>query len=390
MRTSFSRSLLSLETDRFRASLVGIAFGTVLLAAWMFWFFMARVAVYEVSGQARLEVGREPHALMSPVSGRVLRNLMALDDEVEEGDVLVELDADPVRFELEETRARAAGLVGQLESLHHEIEAERRALEDAKRAAGSAFDESRARHREAAEEASFADEEAERQRNLFEQGLVARSIWEAAVTRARKSASGEEALRRAIEKMENDRRFDISKEQAELSALAGRAAEVEATIKRLDSVEARLERDLSLHELRAPVSGRIGDLVSLRVGEVIDVQQHLGTVIPEGEVRVVAEFAPHRAIGRIRPGQGAKLRLQGFSWVQYGSVPATVRRVGSEPQNGTVRVELSLDDADAFPVSLSHGLPGTLEVEVERVSPAALVLRAAGDAVSRPVSFEPR
>ena len=91
------------------------------------------------------------------------------------------------------------------------------------------------------------------------------------------------------------------------------------------------------------------------------------------------------ALGRIQPGQQAKLRLSGFSWVQYGSVPATVNRVGKEPHNGTIRVELTLDQPDAFPVSLSHGLPGTLEVEVERISPAALVLRAAGNVVSRPV-----
>jgi len=66
-------------------------------------------------------------------------------------------------------------------------------------------------------------------------------------------------------------------------------------------------------------------------------------------------------------------------------VPATVNRVGKEPQNGTVRVELTLDEPDAFPVALSHGLPGMLEVEVERISPAALVLRAAGNVVSASV-----
>ena len=60
MPTSFSRSLRSLEADRFRWSLVGIVVGIVLLATWIAWFFLARVALYEVSDQARLEVGREP------------------------------------------------------------------------------------------------------------------------------------------------------------------------------------------------------------------------------------------------------------------------------------------------------------------------------------------
>ena len=124
MPTSFSRSLRSLEADRFRWSLVGIVVGILLLSSWVAWFFLARVALYEVSDQARLEVGREPHAVMSLVSGRVLRSAMDLDSEVEEGDVLVELDADEVRFQLEEKRAEVAGLAEQLEQAKREIVAQ--------------------------------------------------------------------------------------------------------------------------------------------------------------------------------------------------------------------------------------------------------------------------
>ena len=65
------------------------------------------------------------------------------------------------------------------------------------------------------------------------------------------------------------------------------------------------------------------------------------------------------------------------------TVAASVTRVATEPLDGRIRVELGLDQEVTFPVPLQHGLPGTLEVEVERISPAALVLRAAGKAVSR-------
>jgi hypothetical protein len=47
-----------------------------------------------------------------------------------------------------------------------------------------------------------------------------------------------------------------------------------------------------------------------------------------------------------------------------------------------VRVELSVERALEFPVELQHGLPGRLEIEIERVSPATLVLRSAGALVS--------
>lgn len=221
--------------------------------------------------------------------------------------------------------------------------------------------------------------------SLQEQGLVSRAALDSAETEARQRQIAAVAQLRSLERMENDRRFDQSEKQADVSALQRRAAEIEATLAGLVAVEKRLAFELERHTVRAPISGRIGDMVSLQVGEVVEPSDQLGTVIPSGAIRVVAEFAPHRALGRIQPGQSAKLRLQGFSWVQYGSVPATVSSVASEPQNGTVRVELMLQDVSDFPVELHHGLPGTLEVEVEQVSPAALVLRAAGNMVSRPV-----
>lgn len=390
MPTSFSRSLRSLEADRFRWSLLGIVAGILLLAIWMGWFFFAEVALYEVSVEARLEVGREPHAIMSHVPGRVLRSAMELDDEVEEGDVLVELDADELRYELEEKRAELAGLYEQLTQVRREIVAQRRALDDAKQTAEAAFEEAEALHEEAIESATFARQEAERKERLHEEGLLSRSEADAAQTEHRQKLKVAESLQRSLDRMTGDRRIEISEKEAEVAALSSQAAQIESNIRRLEASIAGLEYDVSLHKIRAPVSGRIGDRMRLRAGEFVEKGQHLGTVIPSGEVRVVAEFAPETALGRIQPGQPAKLRLSGFSWVQYGSVPATVTRVGKEPQNGTIRVELALDDPAAFPVSLKHGLPGTLEVEVEQLSPAALVLRAAGNLASSPVPTEGR
>ena len=390
MATSFSRSLRSLEADRFRWSLLGIVIGIVLLATWIAWSFLARVALYEVSDKARLEVGREPHAVMSFVSGRIVRSAMDLDNEVEEGDILVELDADEVRFVLEEKRAEVAGLASLLEQVKRETVAQGQALIDARQAALAAQEEARALYQEKLEAARFAEQEAQRKEDLHKEGLVSRAEADAAETEHRQKLKAAEALQRSLERMEGDRAIEISEKEAEVSALEGRASEIQSNMRRLEANMDGLEYDLSLHTVRAPVSGRIGDRLRLRVGEFVEKGVHLGTVIPPGEVRVVAEFAPERALGRIQPGQQAKLRLSGFSWVQYGSVPATVSRVGKEPQNGTVRVELALDEPDAFPVALSHGLPGTLEVEVERISPAALVLRAAGNVVSVRTSSEAR
>ena len=80
----------------------------------------------------------------------------------------------------------------------------------------------------------------------------------------------------------------------------------------------------------------------------------------------------------MQPGQPARLRLDGFPWAQYGSLAATVTSVATEARDGVIRVELQLPPETPTAIPLQHGLPGTVEVEVERISPATLVLRAVG------------
>jgi membrane fusion protein (multidrug efflux system) len=104
----------------------------------------------------------------------------------------------------------------------------------------------------------------------------------------------------------------------------------------------------------------------------------LGVVLPAGALRVVASFLPAVALGRVRTGQPARLRLDGFPWAQYGSLAATVTSVATEARDGAIRVELHLPAATPTAIPLQHGLPGAVEVEVERISPATLVLREVG------------
>jgi len=128
--------------------------------------------------------------------------------------------------------------------------------------------------------------------------------------------------------------------------------------------------EITRRRILAPVSGKFGEVAILGPGASVAAGDKLCAIIPSGELRVIAEFAPSAALGRIRAGQHAHLRLQGF-----GSIPAHVTGVGGEIRDGTVRVELAVDPSTTIP--LQNGLPGTVEVQVENVSPATLLLRAA-------------
>jgi membrane fusion protein (multidrug efflux system) len=52
--------------------------------------------------------------------------------------------------------------------------------------------------------------------------------------------------------------------------------------------------------------------------------------------------------------------------------------VASELRQGRVRVELDVLDARSSRIPLQHGMTGVVEIEVERVTPAVLVLRMVG------------
>ena len=100
-------------------------------------------------------------------------------------------------------------------------------------------------------------------------------------------------------------------------------------------------------------------------------------IIPAGKLHIVAQFPPS-ALGRIRTGQPARMRLGGFPWAEFGAVHAQVDRVADEMRDDTVRVELSVLDSPGLRAPLKHGMPGSLEIEVEQSTPLALLLRTAG------------
>jgi membrane fusion protein (multidrug efflux system) len=226
--------------------------------------------------------------------------------------------------------------------------------------------------------ADLAEREAEVADRLHAQGLIPEADERRARAAAEEHRAAAEARRRSLERLSLDRRGDQSEKEALLAGLDRQMASLRARQEVLQATRARLRFELEQHLIRAPVAGVLGEVVPLQPGAVVEKGARLGAVVPAGSTRIVAEFTPPEALGRVAPGQRGRLRLRGFPWVQYGTVRATVERVASESGRGDVRVELLVDRAASFPVPLHHGFPGDLEIEVESVSPANLVLRAAG------------
>jgi len=376
----------SLEADSFHRSNLVLLVVALLLGGWLAWFFLARVERYEVTDVARLEVDRAIYSVQAPVAGRVVVSRLVLDREVQAGDILVEIETDPQRLQLHEEQTRLTSLSPQIKALRNEVTAVELALRQEQQSTKVALEQAGAQFREAEAMARLAEREAERFKQLHSQGLIPERDFLQGTTDAERRRAAAENLRLTAHRLgeeqktrERDREANLDRLLGEISRLQGQQATAGAAINRLGF-------EIERRRIRAPVAGRLGEVAILRTGAFVDEGDKLGAVVPAGELRVVAEFLAPAAIGRIRPGQLGRLRLHGYPWTQYGSIRTTVTSVASEIREGHVRVEMAANPGPASQIPLQHGLPGTVEVQVERISPAALVLRTAGRLVAEPRS----
>jgi membrane fusion protein (multidrug efflux system) len=376
MSATFSRTLRSLEADRSRRLFVE-ALLFVLIGGWTAWMLLGQVAVYEVSERARLEVKSAAHPVASPVGGQIRETRLTIGRYVEAAEVLVVLDAEAEHRAVAERRARRDALRARAGALVREVEAEEEAFRNQQKARDAAREEAKAQLKQAEARATFAQRQLEASARLQAANAISPEERRRDQAQAEMDRAAVLALKLGALRQEQDRAVQDSERKARLAKLRREAAELEGDAATEDAAIRRLEHDIALRVIRAPVAGRIGEVSEFRAGTVVRPADRLGAVVPTGEPRGVA-FFPAASVGRIRPGQGARLRLDGFPWTQYGTLPATVADVGNEPTSGLIRVEFTLAPEPDSLIVVEHGLPGSAEVEVERVSPAVLVLRAAG------------
>lgn len=378
MASGFERTTRSLAADTPVLALVLWAAAGLLLAVWFGWFLLSRVTVYEVSQRARVEVRQAGHPVASVLAGRVRASQLALGRQVQAGEVLVELDAENEQARLREESARLAGYAPRLLALQREIQASRQALAEEQQAAQAAVAAARARVREVQLAAEFARETERRVREDQLAGGAAQVDVLRAGAEARRLEAGRDVQLAEVRRLEGEARTRSQQQQVQIEALQRTLATLQGEQTTGQTTLARLRQDVERLQVRAPVAGVLGEVAALGAGGFVAPGQKLATIVPQGELIIVAEFSPAAVFGRIRAGQPARMRLDGFPWSQYGTLAARVHSVGTEIRDQRVRVEFQ-PAPDALQRSLlQHGLPGSVEVGIEQVSPATLVLRAAG------------
>lgn len=378
MTFQFSKTTQSLALDSSRIVMISLALAGLALVAWLVWFSFGNVTVYEVSRQARLQVGSAPREISSLLAGRLTRAPIVIGQQVRAGEVLIELDSTRQQLRLADAQARLPLYPARLASLQKEIaylgrvmENERRSTQAAVRAAGARLQGANAASR-------FANDSAARIRSDAATGGSATVDAVRAAADARKAESERDISAADLARLGVDASVTADQTRVQMERLTRDLLATQAEAASTRELIEQLRLEVANHQIRAPVSGVVGEMRALSAGAYVAPGQKLATIIPQGDLLIVADFDPTTALGRIRPGQTARFRLEGFSWVQFGTIEATAIRVAGESRDQSLRAEFRIKRDATRGLVLRHGLPGRIEVRVETVSPARLLLRSAG------------
>jgi multidrug resistance efflux pump len=379
LSSPFSNTLAALDTGSSGWG-PGLVAALLLLAGWGAWGLSSEVTLYAVSERAELlSPARE---LTAEVDARVIRVAIALGDRVEEGQLLVQLDDSEVALRLEQAQASVVAVRAQQQAARQALDAATAAAADLGAASAAALLEAEAQVRRATALGERAARDAERSASLAAGGAASTATLERDQSEAQAQAAARESAQSAQDRARLEQRAAHSDRNARLAALEQELAALEGELARVEAAAGVHVLELQRHQVVAPVAGRVAQLATLQPGEGASRGQLVATVVPDSGLQVVAYYSQAEAVGRVLPGQRARVRLHGFPWAEFGEVRATVARTSSASEEGQVRVELEVDTPQAdTPIPLQHGLSGTAEVEVEALSPARLALRTAAGAM---------
>src|SRR5262249_24083086 len=195
---------------------------------------------------------------------------------------------------------RRQTLTARLTALRGEINAEQEALGVQRKARRVALDEARA----VAKEAEVRAMSAERQARTLERLAQSRAAPTEELGPGRGEAEARPAAARALGRagvrLEQDRMLQETERQARLAKLGREAVDLEGEVAVEEAAIRRLEHDIELRNLRAPVSGRVGEVGDFHVGAVVRPAEKLGAIVPPGLPRAVALF-PVPPLARLPP-----------------------------------------------------------------------------------------
>ncbi|QYZ69974.1 HlyD family secretion protein [Neotabrizicola shimadae] len=314
------------------------------LGGGVYWVTSGR---YETTENAALHQARITVA--SDLSGRVVRLAVHDNQPVKAGDLLFQVDPEPWQLALSDAQVA--------------VESARLTVEQLK----VAYDQAQAQARVAAENAAYAQDELNRQKELTAKGVASTTALEDAQHAANLASEQAEVANKAVANA--------------LAALGDPTQAVDSHPKVRAALVAldKAKYNLGLTEVHAPENGIVYQASSFREGQMVTAGSPLFTLVANRDAWVEANFKETQLTG-IAVGQPAEIVFDVRPDERFsGTVEAIGAGTGAEfsllpAQNATgnwvkvtqrVPVRIKLDDPAAA-ADLSSGMSATVDVDTGR------------------------
>ena len=338
---SFNQPVLLKKNRRTSSVLVWtLAGGTAFATGWAFLAPLPQT----VAVQGKLQPASGVQAIEASVPGVVDDVAVVEGQRVARGDLLLRFDARDAETRLSSAQRNRDRLQNQVtinrvvlgEQPESSLSANQKALLKSQRqdndghleAESAAIRRSKVRIAGLRQSLSTAEMVADRYQTLQREGASSELQVVAALAKVTEFRTSLDAEEEELIRLQSRRDADQGGREARLRK------EIEANLNRIASLDIEIRKAevlLSRISVQAPISGLVFDLNVSR-GDVVPSGKGVKPmlqIIPEDDLQAKI-YIPNEAIGFIRKGQRADISLAAFNASDYGYLPATVQRIGSD------------------------------------------------------------
>jgi hemolysin D len=337
---SFNQPVLLRKTSRNSTALVWTFVGGT--AAAVIWALLAPLPE-TIGVKGKLQPIAAVKDIEASVPGVVASVLVRDGEQVTAGAPLIRFDqrdaqaklqsASAVRERLANENAIYQVILGELPAANltanqrRQLITKQQQVQGQNRAAREDLARSRAKLAGLRQSLATASNIAERYRSLAATGAASQLQWLEAQAKVDDLRSQIDTEQRDTARLAASAQATISGNETELRK------QIEANLRTITDLDKQITEArvlLSNIEMRAPAAGVVFD-VSVSRGSVVNGSEPkpLLKIIPQGNLQAKV-YIPNDAIGFILPGQKADISLTSFNASDYGRLPATVLRVGSD------------------------------------------------------------
>ncbi|MET3599718.1 HlyD family secretion protein [Martelella mangrovi] len=234
------------------------------------------------------------------VSGRVARLLVAENQKVEKGDLLAVLDDHDLTLEVNAAKAALAAAEAAQATLAAQITQQHSLIA----AAQSSLD---------ADDAALilAESKEKRARDMAERGTGTQAVLDEMV-----SSLASVKARRAADSA------NLAAQRQQLDIYAGQQKSALAAVQQAQAALDLAELRLSYAEIKAPVSGTIGQQ-NLRIGDYVTTGSTAMSIVPLSEIYVTANFRETQ-LAHVRAGQPVTLSVDAIPGREFSGTVASL------------------------------------------------------------------